>query len=157
MLTRPKTSNFHTVHNTINVTYLLSFLLSFSVIYPPPIVRLTLPGVTTQMPVRQIPVGGATDCGMEHYTDTQRRASLNVRSAQCQGHPRRQHRAEHTQNKGYTPSPRIEIKIPDSAGNRTRVGRESTDHAMADYSFLFVQNKNILNHFTYLPQKAPLL
>ena len=40
-------------------------------------------------------------------------------------------------DKGYTPSPRTEIKIPDPAGNRTRAaapgleGRESTDHATA--------------------------
>ena len=36
-------------------------------------------------------------------------------------------------NKGYTPNPMIEIKIPDPAGNRTRAagleGRDSTDHA----------------------------
>ena len=40
-----------------------------------------------------------------------------------------------TEHKGHTPSPRIEIKIPDPAGNRTRVagleGRDTTDHAMA--------------------------
>ena len=45
---------------------------------------------------------------------------------------RRQHRTEH---KGHTPSPRIEIEIPDPAGNRTRAaeleGRDSTDHATA--------------------------
>ena len=38
-------------------------------------------------------------------------------------------------NKGHTPNPRTEIKIPDPTGNRTRVdgleGRDSTDHAMA--------------------------
>ena len=43
---------------------------------------------------------------------------------------RRQHRTEH---KGDTPNPRTEIKIPDTAGNRTRPseleGREYTDHA----------------------------
>ena len=37
--------------------------------------------------------------------------------------------------KGHTPNPRIGIKIPDPAGNRTRVarweGRDSTDHATA--------------------------
>ena len=41
------------------------------------------------------------------------------------------HKTEHRQ--GHTPSPRIEIRIPDSAGNRTRAAglesRDSTDHA----------------------------
>ena len=82
------------------------------------------------MPVSQMPVGGATVFGPEHYTDTQGWASLDVWSAQCQGFRRRQHRTEH---KGHTPNLRTEIKIPDPAGNRTRVagfgGRESTDHA----------------------------
>ena len=36
-------------------------------------------------------------------------------------------------DKGHTPNPRIGIKIPDPAGNRTRVAgledRDSTDHA----------------------------
>ena len=38
-------------------------------------------------------------------------------------------------DKGHTPSPRIEINIPDPAGNRTRAagleGGNSTDHATA--------------------------
>ena len=38
-------------------------------------------------------------------------------------------------NKGHTPNPRTEIKVPDPAVNRTRAagleGRDSTDHAMA--------------------------
>ena len=55
-----------------------------------------------------------------------------VWSAQCQGLRRRQHRTEHKED---TPNPRTEIKIPDPAGNRTRVagweGRDSTDHATA--------------------------
>ena len=64
-----------------------------------------------------MPIGGATVSGTEHWTDTQRRASLNVWSAQCQGLRRRQHRIEH---KGHTPNPRTEIKIVDPAGNRAR-------------------------------------
>ena len=39
-------------------------------------------------------------------------------------------------DKGYTPNPRIGIKIPEPAGNRTRAagleGRDSTDHATAN-------------------------
>ena len=83
------------------------------------------------MPVGQMPVGGATVSGPEHYTDTQGWASLNVWSAQCQG----LHKDNTGQNtdKEHTPNPRIEIKIPDPAGNRTRAatleGRDSTDHA----------------------------
>ena len=38
-------------------------------------------------------------------------------------------------SRGHTPNPRTEIKIPGSAGNRTRAagleGRDSTDHATA--------------------------
>ena len=44
---------------------------------------------------------------------------------------------DRTQNKGHNPNPRIGIKIPDPAGNRTRVawleGRDSTDQATAIY------------------------
>ena len=32
----------------------------------------------------QVPVWVATDCGSEHQTDTQGRASMNVGSAKCQ-------------------------------------------------------------------------
>ena len=38
-------------------------------------------------------------------------------------------------DKGHTPNPKTEIKIPDPAGNRTRAaeleGRDPTDHATA--------------------------
>ena len=41
----------------------------------------------------------------------------------------------HDIDKGHTPNPRIGIKIPDPAGNRTRAAgledRDSTDHATA--------------------------
>ena len=78
-----------------------------------------------------MPVGKAADCEPDHYTDTQGRTSLNVWSAQCQGHRQRQHKTD----KGHIPSPKIEIKISDPDGNRTRStgleGRDSTDHATA--------------------------
>ena len=48
--------------------------------------------------------------------DTQGRASLNVWSAQCQGHCRRQHNT----NKEHTLSPMIEVKVSELAWNRTR-------------------------------------
>ena len=44
-------------------------------------------------------------------------------------------------DKGHTPNPRTEIKIPDHAGNGTRTagleGRDSTDHATATDSIKF--------------------
>ena len=90
-------------------------------------------GLTSQMPMGQMPVGGATGSGPEHQTDTQLRDSLNVWTAQCQGLRRRQHRTEHRQ--------RTEIKIPDPAVNRTRAagleGRDSTDHATALFFLCF--------------------
>ena len=43
--------------------------------------------------------------------------------------------AEDNTDKGHTPNPRTEIKIPDPAANRTGAGglegRDSTDHATA--------------------------
>ena len=44
-------------------------------------------------------------------------------------------------DKGHTPNPRTEIKIPDPAENRTRTagleGRDSTDHATATDQLIF--------------------
>ena len=46
------------------------------------------------------------------------------------------------QDKGHTPNPRIRIKIPDPAGNRTRVaglkGRDSTGYATATYMLVIL-------------------
>ena len=54
-------------------------------------------------------------------------------------------RASAEDNKGHTPTPSTEIKIPDPAGNRTRAtgleGRDSIDHATATDSIGF-QNIN---------------
>ena len=112
---------------------LIILLLLLYAYLPSPNLGLTSPGTTSQMPVGQLPVGGATVSGPEHQTDTQRRASLNVWSAQCQGLRRRQQRKENRQR--HTSNPRTEIKILDPAGNRTRAdgleGRYSTDHATA--------------------------
>ena len=45
-----------------------------------------------------MPVGGATDCGPEHYTDTQGGGGfLNVWTAQSQNHRQRQYMAEDRQ------------------------------------------------------------
>ena len=56
--------------------YKNSFLFFYYL--PSPKLGLTPRGLTTQMHVGQMPVGGAPDCGPEHYTDTQGRTSLNV-------------------------------------------------------------------------------
>ena len=68
-------------------------------------------------------------------TDTHWRASLNEVSAHFQGHRRRQQRTEHI------PSLRIQIKIPDHAGNRNLVavfeGRDSADYATATAIIIF--------------------
>ena len=57
-----------------------------------------------------------------------------------------------TEHKGHTPNPRTEIKIPDSAGNRTRAaGRDSTNHATATdayRSLLFKKSEPYLRHNT---------
>ena len=117
---------------------IFSFFLSFflyiiiSLLFTLPQYRTYTPGLTTQIPVGQMPVGGAILYGLEHYTDTQGRASVNVWPAQCQGSRRRHHRTEH---EGQKPNSRVGIKFPDPAGNRTWAagleGRDSTDHATA--------------------------
>ena len=52
-------------------------------------------------------------------------------------------------DKGHTPNPRTEIKIPDTAGNRTRVagleGRYSTDHATATDYPVFLKPKYLFD------------
>ena len=48
-------------------------------------------------------------------------------------------------DKGHTPNPTTEIKILDPTGNRTRAagleGRDSTDHATATDSLLYIRGK----------------
>ena len=70
--------------------------------------------LTIQMPVVQMPVGGATDCGPNTGGGT---------SWMCGQHNARATAKDNTgQNtdKGHTPSLRIEIKISDTVGNRIR-------------------------------------
>ena len=71
----------------------------------------------------------------KHYANTPGLVSLNLWSTECQSHRQRQDRTEH---KGHALNPRIEIKISDPAGNRTRTvefqGGDSTDHATATYN-----------------------
>ena len=110
------------LRSTFQFFFFLFLLFFFFFAYlPSPIQDLHPQGQTIQMPVGQMPVGGATVSGPEHYTGTQGRASLNVWSAQCQGLRRKQHRIEHRQRK--------EIEIPDPAGLE---GRDSNYHATAN-------------------------
>ena len=86
-------------------------------------------GTYNQMPVVKMPLGGATNCGPQHLTNTQGCAFLHVWSTQCQAHRQKtQDRIQRTHT-----SPRTEIKIFHPAGKRTRAagleGRNSTDHA----------------------------
>ena len=66
-------------------------------------------------------------------------------SEECQGHRQIQHRTGH---KGHTPSPRIEIQISDSAGNRTWTtgleGRDSADHATDFFTARFYRDCHLL-------------
>ena len=87
-------------------------------------------GLTTQMPMRQMPVAGAQT--MDQNTRHIRGLTfMNLWSSECEGHRKRQYRTEH---KPHTFSTRIEIEISDSAGNRTWAtnleDREGTDHAI---------------------------
>ena len=80
------------------------------------------PGESAPMPLGQVPVGGAS----VYRPDTKQGGP----SWMCGQHNVRAFAGDSTgQNtdKGHTPNPRIGIKIPDSAGNRTRgrrVGRQ---------------------------------
>ena len=78
----------------------------------------------------QIPVG-------KMPVEEQQTMDQNTREV----HRQRQHRTEQKDN---TPSPRIKIKIPNSAWNRTRAagleGRASTNHTTGtDYNVLYVK------------------
>ena len=59
-------------------------------------------------------------------------------------------------DKRHTSNPRTEIKIPDTAGNRTRAagleGRDSTDYATATDNFLTISNYMILIFFEIMFQ-----
>ena len=69
------------VVSRMSISFFHSFFLSFTVVNAP-LLKTYTPGFTTQMPVGQMPVGGAIDCGPENWTGTQGRATLNVWSAQ---------------------------------------------------------------------------
>ena len=108
------------------------FLPFFLFIYPPPIQDLHPPPRDLQPKCPWVRCQQVEQqSGDRNTTDTEGLVSLNMQSAKCQGHRRRQHRTEHR----HTPNLRTEIEIPDPAGNRTRAagleGGEFTDHASA--------------------------
>ena len=94
-----------------------------------------------------MPVWGATDCGPEQQT-------------KHKGGPPGQHNGRATDrdntgqntDKGHTPSPRIEIKIPDAAGNQTRAAglesKDSTDHATPMDENANMRQKLLINGFS---------
>ena len=106
--------------------------ISSSIVYPLTMYDLHTSGLKNQNASGSHASRGTRNYGPEHYTDTQRWASLNLWLAECQDHRQIQRR---TKCKGYTPNPRTEIKIPDPAWNRTRAagmeGMDPTDHATA--------------------------
>ena len=120
------------------MTYIIRIIISVSIIL---LLRsFTIPQSRTYTPGTYNPNArglgvcrGSNSLWTRTLTCTQGLASLNKWSAQCQGLRRRQHSTEY---KGHTPSPRIEIKIPDPPGielgppRRARLeGRDSTDYA----------------------------
>ena len=108
---------FQWIFKSSKYLYLFSLSFSFFLRYlPSPIKDLQPLGLTTQMPMDQMHVRGATAYGPEHQTNAQRKASLNLLSAQCQGHRPRQQRTG------------LE-------------GRYSTDYAMSTDRYLYLQHK----------------
>ena len=82
--------------SSLNITYLLFSnvrLTSF-----PRNVQPRCPWAVGQMSVQ-----GTTDIGPEYQAGTQDRDSLNLWSAECQGHHQRQHRTENRQRTHLTP------------------------------------------------------
>ena len=86
-------------------------------IYPHSMQYLHAPGLTTQMPVGQMPVGGAANYRPEHQTYT--RASLPEYVISTISGPQPETTQDRTQNKRHTQS-QDKIEISDSAGDRTR-------------------------------------
>ena len=107
----------NTKEQKLVLSFISFFLSSSSLIYPPPIWDLHPPGLTTQMPVGQMSVGGAIVCikTLDRFT----RAGLPECLVSIMLGPPLE--TEHT------PNPRI--------GNRTRAagleGGDSTVHATA--------------------------
>ena len=116
-LTRLLMKTFHSfIHS-----FFLSFFLSSSVIYPPPMQDLHLCPETYNLNARVSDAcSGSTDFGPEHKTNTHGRVSMKSAVSRMSGSPPETIQ-DRTQR--HTPSSRIEIKIPDPAGNRTRASK----------------------------------
>ena len=116
----------------------LSFFISL--LFTLPNVGLTPPGHSSQIPVGQMPIWGATDVdqntrqihkGGPPWVWSKHNVSVSARDNTGQD-----------TDVGHTPSPRIEIKISAYAGNRTQIagqeGRDSTDHATATEKYFVI-------------------
>ena len=103
------------------------FLLSL--LFTLPQCRTCIPGTCNPNAHGLDACRGSTDYGPEHFTGTQRRVFLNLWSAECQGTVRG------NKDKEHTPSHRIEIKIPDPAGNRTRAAGLECKVSTEDYLY----------------------
>ena len=111
-------------YNYIQSYYLFIFL-SFSFFLLPSFIA----GLTTQMPVREHRLWTRT---LEKYT----REGLPEICGQQNSRATASYDTGQNTDKGHTLSSRIEIKIPDPAGNRNLAvgleGRDSTEHTATD-------------------------
>ena len=82
----------------------------FFVYLPSPNLGLTPPRLTTQMPVGQLPVGGATVFGPEHWTDTQGRGLPECVVRTMSGPPS-ETTQDKTQTKDTYPIPEQKLKF----------------------------------------------
>ena len=125
----------------MNILVLFFFLFILYLLFSSP-----NSGITIQMPRR--PQAKTLD-----QNTRQERAFLNLSSSESQDHRQRPHRTKH---KGHTPSPKIEIKIPDPAGYRTQAaglkGRDSIDHAIATHIYRHIDfSEDTLQHSLQIP------
>ena len=141
---------------------LILFFLSFFFMYlPSPNLGLTPPGLITHMPVGLDAYRGS-NCLWTRTLDRCTRVGLPECVVSTMTGPPQETAQDKTQDNGHSPNPRIGIKIPDPAGNRTRVagleGRDSTDHATATYTvrFLCFLRRNRGNLYATCPLVCPL-
>ena len=118
------------------------FLFFFFFAYlPSPTLGLTRPG-TYNPNARGSDACRGSHCLLTRTLDRYTRACLPECVVSTMSGPSPKTNTGRNTEKGHTPNPRTEIKIPDAAGNRTRAagleGRDSTDHATATDCLLLV-------------------